>query len=637
MPFDGIRQADEMIARVWRTAWTPRIPCLVSEWAETKRRLSSKSAAEPGPWRNERIPYLVAIMDALSDEHPAEHVCFIKPSQVGATECALNWIGWTVEESPAPMLCLFPTEKLGQRWSRTRLQVMIDETPTLTALMPNGRKADNGNTLTEKDFPGGHVYIGSANIPIDLASTPVQRLLLDEADRFPIEIENEGDPVEIAIARTRTWQSRRKIFENSSPTIESLSRINKRWEESNKQRYHVPCPHCKELQVLKWSMLQWPDDEPLKAYYVCEANGCVIQEHSKTWMLAEENGARWIAERPEVKDIYGFHINCLYTPIGLGDSWGKNASVYEKAKVSPNKLKVFQNTRLGETHKDEKEVLKWEQVWQRREPYELRRPPAGILLLTAGIDVQKNYIAVQVVGWGRKERAVVIDYIEKPGDVTAGDIWQWLDEYLQTPMDNVFGVSMRIVSAAVDAGYQQHDVTNYTRGVEKSRHVFATKGMQQLHRAIIGRPTMVDVNWRGTSWKNGAELYPLGVGSAKVVVYDRLRADGADGTLPADRHYSFSEELGQEYFRGLCSEVFDPHKSKWVKIYDRNEPLDTFILAKGASMHHGVRIQHMRDEDWKRLEATYVRDSVKEKAEVKPASPFSLTGRFMPTSALVRK
>lgn len=30
----------------------------VTEWAEQNRRLSAESAAEPGPWRTERTPYL---------------------------------------------------------------------------------------------------------------------------------------------------------------------------------------------------------------------------------------------------------------------------------------------------------------------------------------------------------------------------------------------------------------------------------------------------------------------------------------------------------------------------------------------------------------------------------------------------
>lgn len=635
MPFDGQAYADgaRVAQEAWRMAWVPRFPCLVSEWAEQKRRLSAKSSAEAGKWHNSRIPYLTGIMDALSDDHPAEYVVFIKSSQVGATECALNWIGWTMEESPAPMLALFPTEKLGQRWSRTRLQSMLDGVSSLSALVPNGRRGDNQNTLTEKDFPNGHLFIGSANIPVDLASTPVQRLLLDESDRFPPEIENEGDPVEIAIRRTATWASRRKVFENSSPTIESLSRINKKWEESSKNRYWVPCPHCKELQVLKWSQLKWPEDKPEKAYYACEVNGCVIEEHSKTWMLDPANGAKWIAEHPEITDVAGFHVNCLYTPIGLGDSWGKNAVVYEKARHDPSKLKVFQNTRLGETHKDPKEKLEWETVWARREPYKLRQPPSGVLVLTAGVDVQKNYLAVSVVGWTRKEGMVVVDYVEQPGDPTREAVWQWLDNYLQTPMTNVHGVDMRISACGIDSGYQQHDVCNFTRGLDKGRNIFATKGMQQLNRPVIGKPTMVDVKWNGQMHKRGAEQFPLGVSVAKTIIYARLRAD-ADA-LPADRHIRTSDELHQDYFRGVCAEVFDPNRGKWVKTYERNEPLDTLAIAMGAAMHHGVRVQYMRDEDWKQLEQLYIPTEGVVVATPKTDTTLRLTGRFMPTSAKV--
>lgn len=633
-PFDGPDGA-HVAQAAWKKAWMPRIPCTPSEWAEKNRRLSDKSSAEAGPWRNSRIPYLVAIMDALGDDDPCQYVVFIKSSQVGATELGLNWVGWTAQESPAPMLALFPTEKLGQRWSRTRLQTMIQSTPSLHILIPDARKSDNINTLTEKDFPGGHLYIGSANIPVDLASTPVQRLLLDESDRFPPEIENEGDPVELAVRRTATWNTRRKVFENSSPTIESLSRVNKKWDESNKQRYHVPCPSCHALQVLRWDQLRYPEGEPLKAYYVCEANGCVIEEHHKTWMLDPENGAQWIAEKPEVTDVKGFHVNCLYTPIGLGDTWGQNAVAYEKAKHDPSKLKVFQNTRLGETHKDPKEKLEWEAVYARREPYKLRTPPHGVLVLTAGVDVQKNYLAIQIVGWGRGEKAIVVDYLEQPGDPTRDEIWEWLDAHLATPLDNAYGVPMRVVACAVDSGYSQHDVTNWTRSLPKHRNIFATKGMKQLTRPIIGKPTMVDVSYRGQTWKRGAEQFPLGVSSGKVVVYNRLRAD--IDALPSDRHIRFSDELHEDYFRGLCAEVFDPNRGLWVKVYDRNEPLDTFVLATGAAMHHNVRLQHMQDRDWTQLEQLYNPAGVALLHQ--PADPeargLRLSGRFMPTPARV--
>jgi phage terminase large subunit GpA-like protein len=81
---------DERLRREVRNAWRVGVlppPLLrVSEWAEQRRRLSRKEAAEAGPWSNERTPYLVKIMDSLSWDSPYRQVIFMKGSQVGGTE-----------------------------------------------------------------------------------------------------------------------------------------------------------------------------------------------------------------------------------------------------------------------------------------------------------------------------------------------------------------------------------------------------------------------------------------------------------------------------------------------------------------------------------------------------------------------
>lgn len=634
-----------LVSSAWARAWAFKKPLLVSEWAEKNRRLSGKSAAEPGPWRNSRIPFLVEIMDELSDESLAQIVVFIKSAQVGATSCALNWIGWTIEHSPAPTMVLFPGEKMGEAWSRGPLQQMLVETPTLRRIIPPGRRNDNNNTLMEKDFPNGKIYIRSANIASDLASITVKRLLLDEVDRFPFELENEGDPVSLAIRRTATFGYRRKVFINSTPTIESLSRINQWWKESDQRHYHVPCPHCNELQYLKWDNLRWPEGHPEQAKYVCEKNGCVIEEHHKTWMLDPKNGARWIADHPERKTAVGFHVNCLYTPIGLGDTWAENAAVYDQVKREPAKLKVFRNTRLGETHEDPREKLEWETLHERREPYRLRSIPKGVLILTAGVDVQRDRLEVQLLGWTRKEFAWVLDYMVFPGDPTRDQptydeqgnevpsVWERVDEYLQTEIANSYGVPMRIAATAVDSGYLQHEVTNFTRR-RKGRNVFATKGFDIAGRPIIGQPKLVDVNWRGKLWKAGAEQYPVGASTAKQTLYERLRAD--EKALISDRHVHFPEALPEEYFRQLTAETFDPNKHRgWVKTYERNEALDTFILCMVAAMHHSVQVHRLRDHDWDRYEQMYEPKEGYKKDAVRP--PAAVIGGFMPTRADVKR
>lgn len=640
MEFDG-PDGYAVAAEAWADAWTPRKPQGVADWAQENRRLSGKSAAEPGPWRNERIPFLRGVMDALDDRHPAQIVVFEKSAQVGGSECGLNWVGWTIDQSPAPMLALLPTEKLGNRWVRGRLHPMIAETPPIRRKVPLGRKSDAGNTLQEKHFDGGVLYVGSANIPSDLSSVPVARLLLDEVDRMPRMIEDEGDPVEIAKRRVATFQGRNKVFEISTPTDEG-SRIDADYAESSGGRYFVPCPHCGTHQVLRWGNLVYDAKRPKEgAWYRCDECAALIEEHSKTDMLAR---GEWRHERPELcESVIGFHVNCLYTPIGLGDSWAENASAFVKARRDPAKLQAFTNTRLGEVHHGASIRIEPETLRRRAEPYRLRTIPPGVLLLTAGADVQHDRIEAQILGWGRDERLTVIDYAVIPGSPVGDEVYRKLDEYLAATFLNTFGVEMRISAALVDSGNWQHEVTNFTRDL-RLRNVFASKGSTILARPPIGRPTHVEVKYRGKTDKRGAEQYQIGVHVLKNSLFSRLRADAGtpdEPVLPVDRSVRFSVDLNDEYFDQLTAEKFDAVKGRYVNVRERNEALDTMILAMAAGMHHNVAVHRMRELDWQRLEDLYeakggpvARVAVPELGKV----PIPTTrGGFLPTVANVQR
>lgn len=625
--FDGPDGFD-LACRAGAAALRPKHPLSPSAWAEKNRRLSTKSSAEASRWRNSRIPYLTAIMDALDTSHLAWMVVFIKSSQVGATECGLNWVGQTIEEDPAPMLALFPGVKLGMRWARKRLEPMIAECPSLRRLVPLGRRSDKGDTLLEKVFPDGGLTIGSANIPSDMASTPSAKLLLDEVDRFPKEVGEEGDPVEVVLRRISTYKSRRKVFLNSSPTIESLSHIKPWWMESSQGEFHVPCPHCNTMQVLIWDNLKYAEGKPLQAQYMCNECAALIPEHHKTDMLS---GGEWRHAYPErVEAIVGHHISCLYTPTGLGDTWGENAVAWERAKRDPAKVKVFKNTRLGETHEDPTEKLDWEMLHERREPFKLRAIPTGVLLLTCGVDVQKDRVEAQIIGWSQPESMWTIDYHVIRGDPTRDELWQNLDAWLARELVNAAGVVMRLSATAIDSSYLQDDVIGFTRA-RRGRNIFATKGASLLGRLAIGKPTLVDVNYLGRAQKRGGEQYQIGVSTLKWSLYERLRADGE---VPmADRHVHFSSDLPEEYYRGLAAEVFDPHKRRWVKTYERNEPLDTMILAIAAGMHHSVQVHRIDDLEWARLGQLYEPvGGVKPNASAPPTRGFR---GFSPTPAVV--
>lgn len=609
-PWDG-PDGYALVCNAVAKAWAPVSRLLLRAWADSYRYLSTKEGNEGGSkWTTTRIPFLAGIMDALDESDPCEIVVFIKSTQTGGTNVGLNWLGRTIHHDPVPFAALFPTDRLAARWVRGKLDTMIEATPVLRAIIPRGRKGESGNTVGEKHFPGGVFHAWSANIPSDVSSTSVCRLLADEVDRFPPELENEGDPLELALRRQSGYVTRRKAFFNSTPTIESLSHINRWWKRSSMARFYVPCPHCEAMQVLRLDNLQCPEGKPEEAHYVCEASGCIVEEKHKTTML--ERG-EWRHEHADRTVIRGFHINALYTPIGLGDSWVQIARVRERSQRSPEAAKTFVNTYGGETHEDKSEKIDWEVLATRRETgIRFRTVPPGYLILTLAVDVQKDRLELMLCAWGRDERVFVVDHFVIEGDPQSDAPFDELDAYMARPIVNAFGVTMPIRAVGIDAGFLQHRITNYARN-KKSGNIFATKGMPQPGRPIIGRPTYVEVKLRGVIDKRGAELYGIGQVNAKHELYSRMRYDGGsakgkDGKPvppPLDEHrlVRFAEDCSDELFRQVAAEQWDPRKRKYVQIYAHNEGLDLLVINMAAALYRKVRINAMQPSDWDALEA----------------------------------
>jgi phage terminase large subunit GpA-like protein len=158
----------------------------VSEWAERHRMLGSRASAEPGPWRTNRTPYLKDVMDALSAVHPARRVVFMKGAQVGATESGNCWLGYIMHHVPAPALAVQPTVELAKRFSRQRIDPLLEETPALRDRVAPARARDSGNTMLSKEFPGGILVLTGANSAVGLRSMTARFLFLDEVARIQV-------------------------------------------------------------------------------------------------------------------------------------------------------------------------------------------------------------------------------------------------------------------------------------------------------------------------------------------------------------------------------------------------------------------------------------------------------------------
>ncbi len=333
-------------------AWDADPLLSVSEWADAKRILPAKGAAEPGPYRTSRTPYLREVMDCLSATSAVQEIVLMAGAQVGKSEAGNNWVGYTIDHAPGPMLLVQPTVDNAKRYSKQRITPMILECEALAAKVMDNKSRDSGSTMLEKEFPGGILLMGGANSAAGLRSTPIRYLFADEISNWPADVDGEGDPLELATARTTTF-ARRKIYKCSTPGIKHVCRIEAEYLKTDQRKYHVPCPHCGHRHVLQWANFVIPRDaagkyQPAKARMVCPDCGGILEEHHKTDMLT---GGEWIPTAPENTDPTrrGYHISALYAPIGLGLRWVEVAQKWIDAQGDRGRLKVFVNTYLGET------------------------------------------------------------------------------------------------------------------------------------------------------------------------------------------------------------------------------------------------------------------------------------------------
>jgi len=575
------------MANPWRDGFLdglrPEDPLTVSEWSDRYRKLSSKASAEPGPWRTSRTPYLREPMDCLSSNNPIQRVVMMFAAQTGKTEAGSNWLGYVIDHAPGPMLCVQPTVEMAKRLSKQRLESMITDTPCLAAKIAPARARDSGNTMFSKEFPSGIMLLTGANSATGLRSAPCRYLFADEVDAFPSDVDGEGDPVALAERRTTTF-ARRKILLTSTPTVKDFSRIEAEYLRSDQRRFYVPCPSCGGMQWLQWPRLKWDAKRPGDVRYQCEHCGERFEENHKPAMLA---AGEWRATAPSDGRTAGFQLSGLYSPLGWC-SWEQLVDDFLRAKSDAPALKAFVNTRLAETwEEDYAAAVSADGLMTKRLAYESGTCPDGVVLLTCGVDVQDNRLAVSVWGWGEGETGWLIWHQELMGDPTQMEVWSQLDQVLVTEWATAAGNALKVSQVAVDSGgHCTHEVYRYVRDRVR-QNVVAIKGSSRRNSPAVGKGSKVDVSWQGRVLKRGVTLYQLGTDTIKTTLFGRLRHNEADGV--GTLHFGMAAD--EEYFRQLTSErqALRYHRGfpirEWVKkAGDRNEALDCVVYAYAAML-----------------------------------------------------
>lgn len=573
---------------------TPPDDLTVTQWAEAKRRLSAESAAEPGPWRTERTPYLREPMDAFTDPK-VRHIVMVAASQVGKSEFLNNCIGYIIDEDPGSILFIHPTTIDAQEYSKLRIAPMLRDSPALRQKIAAPKSRDAHNTILQKAYPGGILTMCGSTEAHALASKPIRYVFGDERDRWATSAGNEGDPWDLAMARQTTFYNA-KAVEVSTTTIKNASAIEAAYYTGTMERWNSKCPHCGEYHEIRWSDIRFEYDEIIvshkktykvkKVYYTCPGCGCISTEAEM-----KRAPAKWIAENPEAygQGTRSFWLNAF---VSQWASWESIVLKYLNALGSTKKMQVVFNTCFGEPWEDRGDIEDEDSLLARREDYgkdkngEPVELPPGVLVLTAGVDTQDDRMEYEIVGhgffgetWGI-EKGIVMG---RPDDDAT---WNKLDEVV---FDRVMrfenGVGLRVSMSFVDEGGHFTQSVRAQCNARISKKVFCIKGMPGQDKPYISPPKkqkiFVNQIAVGTCWQ-----YQLGVDSGKEIIMDNLRVQ-----TPGQKycHFPKRDDYGSAYFAGLLSEtkVYDPNKKQpwsWKKIpgHERNEPLDCRNYALAA-------------------------------------------------------
>lgn len=444
-------------ARTYLSSLTTELEVLSpSEWAEAKRYLPAANTSMPGPYSFELTPYLREPLDCLGAESPIREVVLMKGIQIGGTVGVLeNEIGYCIDHvKTAPVMLVTADAELAKLRMESYITPML-QASGLTHLIKSADEKNNrksGKTDKKIEWIGGGFLIpfGAQNAN-KLRSLSIQILLRDEIDGWPDVVGKDGDPIKLSADRTAAYESSRKIFDLSSPTVKGQSKIETRFQLGDQRYYHVCCLACGHPQILRWrreidgviSGIVWElkSDGTLdrdSVRYLCEKCQHPHINDDKTRLLNPANGAHWKATAvPASPHIRSYHISALYSPVGM-QTWAtcveKWLEAWDVERARPKDLgvlQVFYNNVLGEPFELRGEKLRFENVSAHRRscykygeiPNKWAKEHAGspVLLVNMTVDVHADQLPIAVWGWARDRRPFLIDYWRLKGDTSQLD------------------------------------------------------------------------------------------------------------------------------------------------------------------------------------------------------------------------
>ena len=523
-------------------------------------------------------------------------------SGMGKTYLIGAAFAYAIDQLALSVGAMMPNKVLVEDWINDQLQKVFDATPVMSSL---GLSRD---IRGQKLFTNGAELHGvGANSAGLIRRLQVDVMYSDEIDAIEQTATDEGDKLNQFEKRGRGRKTQH-MWRTSYPSMKGASKIDAKYDESDRCGWFVICPECDHQYTLHTNQMIWTPGRPDTARLVCPACEAKLDESQRLDMA---NAGEYLTRKREPLEAgglhRGFHVGCMNHTADHNNAYGEGylhevaaeREAAERAENPEKSRRVFVNTMDAESYAESVEVKpEADTLYDRREVWSELDPfvesPAGVLMITMGVDVQKDRLEAMIVGWGANAECWLLSYRVIHGSPQSEKTWNQLDRLrLKRFKHPLTSKPMPIVCVFVDSGHWTTDIYQYTRP-RLRQGVFACKGSRTLSCPLMsGKPTK--------QGRPPALLYEVGTHEAKDLIYQRLELMPPSGKeypmgyihIPANEE--FGETAGGEatgFFEMLLAEDSQMKRctqtGEFVRFFDcpkgtRNEALDCFVYAMAAA------------------------------------------------------
>ncbi|MMB04796.1 phage terminase large subunit family protein [Shigella sonnei] len=594
------------------------------------------------PWDPLVAPYVIEPMNCLaSREYDA--VIFVGPARTGKTIGLIDgWVIYNVICDPADMLIIQMTEEKAREHSKKRLARTFRVSPEVVSrLSPN----KNDNNVYDRTFlAGNYLKIGWPSVNI-MSSSDYKCVALTDYDRFPEDIDGEGDAFSLASKRTTTFMSsgmtlvesspgrdvkdvkwRRTSPHEAPPTTGILSLYNR----GDRRRWYWPCPHCGEYfqpcgdVVAGFRDIADPVLASEAAYIQCPScSGRIMPEQKRelngrgVWLRDGESinadGSRY--GNPRRSRIASFWMEgpaAAYQTLSQLVYKLLTAEQEYETTGSEETLKTVINTDWGLPYlpRASMEQRKSELLEQRAEPVPSRSVPDGVNFLVATVDVQAGRhrrFVVQVTGYGSRGERWIIDRYnitqslrgDSDGESQRIDPASYPEDW-DVLLTDVFHKSwplasdpsqqMRLMAMAVDSGGEDGVTDNAYKFWRRCRRDGLGKRIYLFKGDSIRRAKLISRTFPDNTGRTGRRAQAAGDVPLWLLQTDALK-DRVNNALwrdsPGPGYVHFPDWLGSWFYDELTYEERSSD-GKWSKPgRGANEAFDLMVYAEALVILHG--------------------------------------------------